>query len=230
MKENIKKQCLSVIVPFLNEEKTLKEVINKVLKQPVVLEVILVDDGSNDDYLKTVKNFLKKDVRLYKHKQNIGKGGAIQTGLKKVKGVFTLIQDADLEYNPKEYKKLLEKLIDTNSDFVYGYRGLKKGYIFAKAANLIINTYINILLGESIKDAYTGYTLGKTKIWKDLNLKSKGFEIHSELIVKLIKNNYKVEEVFINYNPRSFKEGKKIKPKDFFKALFTLTKFRFFKP
>lgn len=220
-------KSVSVIIPFLNEEKSLPIIIKKVLRQGGVFEIILVDDGSTDDYAARLKKIRSKKIKLLKHTKNSGKGKAIQTGLKKATGEYTIIQDADLEYSPDDFKLLQKLLKDQRADFVIGIRNYKNSYILAKIANRLITFYISLIYNFKIKDGYCGYTLGKTSVWKKLRLKSEGFEIQAEMVAKLLKSKYKIEQVNISYSPRSYKEGKKIKAKDFFKAIHTLTKYRF---
>lgn len=220
------KRDLTVIVPFFNEEKSLPSVIKAVLQQKKVLEVILVDDGSTDNYFDKIKKSLTHNIKFIKHPTNQGKGQSIIDGLKKASGEYLIVQDADLEYDPGDYDLLCLLLERQQADFVIGYRDYKNSYFLNKLANIIMTIYASILFTRKINDIYCGYTLGKLKVWKSLNLKSRGFEIQAEMMAKLLKGKYKIEQVKINYSPRSYKEGKKIKAKDFFKAIYTLTKYR----
>ncbi len=225
---------LSIIIPFYNEEKTLARVLKNVLKQDI-LEVIAVDDGSKDRSLKILEDFLSSDpnlrlrVEIVRHKTNLGKGAAILSGLKKSKGQYVLVQDADLEYDPGDYKKLLEPIIKGDAQFVIGNRwqAKKRGYLLAQAGNLYMNILTNFLFGSSFKDSYSCYKLGPTKIWRALRLKCQGFEIEAEITGKLANKGYKTCEVPISYKPRSFSDGKKINWKDVYKGTVTLLWIRF---
>lgn len=226
---------LSVIIPFYNEEKTLFKILQKVLKRKEVYEVIAVDDCSKDESVKALENFLAfnpeagQKVQLIKHKTNLGKGAAIVSGLKKSKGKYTLIQDADLEYDPADYQKMLEPIIKRDAQFVIGNRWLAKqrGYLLAQLGNRYINFLTNLLFNCNFRDSYCGYKLGLTRVWKKLFLKSRGFEIEAEITGKLAKGGFKIIEVPIHYRPRTFSQGKKINWKDVVKGTFTLLQVRF---
>lgn len=225
---------LSVIIPFYNEEKTLLKVLCEVLKRDEVYEVIAVDDCSEDNSLKVIKSFLasnrryQQKVHILRHKKNLGKGAAIVTGLKQSGGKYTLIQDADLEYNPDDYQKLLEPIKKGGAQFVIGNRwnAKKRGYLIAQFGNRYMNFLTNLLFGCDLGDSYSGYKLGPTKIWKKLSLKSPGFEIEAEITAKLAREGYKIFEVPIDYRPRLFSEGKKINWRDIVKGTVTLLRIR----
>ena len=211
---------LSVIVPAFNEEKTIKTVIDEVISQKNVLEIIVVNDGSTDktkqtlQKLTTDKKYSPK-VKVVNHLTNQGKGTAIRTGLKSAKGDYTIIQDADLEYSPQEFSKLLKKAGKGN--VVYGSRILGKNehaYLRTYLGNVFITTFCNILFNTNLTDSYTCYKLIPTNIVKSLNLTSNGFEIEAEITGKILKRKITIKEVPISYNPRSYEKGKKIKAKD----------------
>lgn len=220
-------KTLTVIIPFLNEEKTIADVLKKVLAQKMVLEVILVDDGSTDASVKMVKPYLNGSVKLVRHKANKGKGHAIITGLKRARGRFVLIQDADLEYQPKDYAKLIKPLQKDQAHFVLGNRWQsRRGYLLAQAGNIFLVQLINLLFRQGYGDTYTGYKAGLTRIWRALKLNSSGFEVEAEITAKLALLKAKVVEVPISYSPRKYSEGKKIHIKDVFKGGKTLIKLR----
>jgi glycosyltransferase involved in cell wall biosynthesis len=227
---------LSIIIPVFNEEKTISEILRRV--EAIDLgnwekEIIVVNDGSIDETEKIIeKSMMNKSFIYIKHNQNQGKGAAIKTGLEKVTGDFVLIQDADLEYDPNDYQKLL-RLVESGSVVVYGSRNLDKktqrGYFFYFLGGKLITAFCNLLFGSKLTDVNTGYKIFKTQIIKDLNLQSKGFEFCEEVTAKILKRKIPIREVAISYYPRTFKEGKKIKFKDGLIAILTLLKYRFLK-
>jgi len=223
---------LSIIIPAYNEEDFIGTLIEKVFSVSFSCdkEVIVVNDCSTDNTQKILEKIKGKyNFKLLKHEKNFGKGKAIKTGLEEVTGNLVIIQDADLEYNPKDIPILLEK---TNQDIsaVYGNRGTtrwpKRGYHYVIGAKILTQT-INLLYGSKLKDAYTGYKLfNLEKVDIDLlkNLKSSGFEFEAEITCKILKNRGKIVEVPINYIPRNKEEGKKIKFKDALLGLLTVIK------
>ncbi len=219
---------LSIIVPVYNEEKTVKKVLTELKKLKINKEIIVVNDGSTDKTGEILKKI--KGIRVYTHKKNMGKGAAVTTGIKKSKGELVIIQDADLEYNPKEIPKLIEALIYFGADAVYGYRFLKrkgKRVFLHDIGNRVLSFITSLLFLKSIPDMETCYKLMKRNLIEDMKLCSKGFEIEPEITVKLIRKNAKIISIPITFNARGFEEGKKIRVWDGFKALLTLLKLRF---
>jgi glycosyltransferase involved in cell wall biosynthesis len=211
---------LSVIIPVLNEEATIAAILSKVIGLKDIYEVIVVDDGSTDKTLEILQKLKKsakfaKKLKIFSHKRNLGKGSAIRTGIKRAKGNFVIIQDADLEYDPREFSKLTK--IAKEDGVVYGSRIMgksKHAYFRTYLGNIAITTLCNVLFGSRLTDSYTCYKLIPSKIFKSLNLKSHGFEIEAEITAKLLKKRIEIHEVAINYKPRSYEKGKKIKAKD----------------
>jgi glycosyltransferase involved in cell wall biosynthesis len=229
---------LSIIIPCYNEEKTINILLDEVLKVDIGVvekEIIIVDDSSTDKTLKLIENKIKKrknkNIFLLKNKKNHGKGYAIRKGLKKVTGDIIIIQDADLEYNPKDYKKLIKPIISGETKIVYGSRRLGKNnkrLYFLNWYGAIVLTFItNILYNAKITDEPTCYKTFKREVLDNINLKCEGFEFCPEITAKIIKKGYNIKEVPISYNPRTFKQGKKINWKDGFQAVWTLIKYRF---
>lgn len=212
---------LSIIIPVFNEQDTLEKVLEQVIKAPVLdyaKEIIVVNDGSTDNSSDILG---KKDLIVLNHKENLGKGAAIRTGLEKATGDLILIQDADLEYSPDDYVILL-KAFDGGA--VYGSRNLnpdKKGYFAFILGVKVLTGLINLIFKTKLTDVYTCY-----KLFKPISLESNGFEIEAEITVKLLKKGIKIKEVPIKYNPRSFKQGKKIRFKDGIKGLFAILKYK----
>lgn len=211
--------CLSVIMPVYNEKPTLQKVITQVLKQPQVIEIIVVDDGSTDEAVSNLAS--NPRIKIFKHKTNLGKGAAITTGIKKAQSQYVIIQDADLEYSPSDYPKLIQILEKNQSDFIVGNRwnANQRGYKLAQLGNWFLTILYQYIYNSSVTDPYSGSKLGKTSVWKKLKLKSSGFEIEAEIMAKLSKNRFKVTQTDIKYFPRSYSEGKKIGPIDVIKGV-----------
>jgi glycosyltransferase involved in cell wall biosynthesis len=229
---------LSIIVPCFNEEKTIKKIIRKILQiKNINKQIIIVNDGSTDNSLKLINTFRSKVDTIINHKFNRGKGSCIKSAKKKIKGNIVLIQDSDLEYNPKDYKKLIDPIIKKKYDVVYGSRVLHKNRLenidnFSHwvriYANFILTFLNNIINNQSLTDAHTCYKVFKSKIFKKIILKEDDFSFCPEITTKISNLGYKIFEVPIGYNGRKYSEGKKIKLKDGFKALYVLLKYKFF--
>lgn len=219
---------VSLIIPVMNEEKTLKYIIALCSKQKVVKQLVVVNDGSTDNTKRILNNILKTNLSkrsslaltVIHHKRNLGKGAAIKTGLKKVKGKYVMVQDADTEYSPEEIKFLYKQAEESKEGIVFGSRSMykRKGYLLAQVGNWYLNTMFNFLFGFHLTDSYTCYKLMPRKIWQELELESNGFEIDAELLAKLGITKHHIIEVPISYNPRKYSEGKKIKWVDLIKA------------
>ena len=224
---------LSVIIPVYNEEKTIEEVIEKVRNVPVEKEIIVVDDGSTDrtvNILKKIESKNYKDVKIIFKKKNEGKGSAIREGLKKVKGDVVVIQDADLEYEPMDWLKMLKVMEEKKAYVVYGSSVLSKSKKSSFAFYLggrILSAITNFLYQAGITDEPTCYKMFRREVIENINLRCKGFEFCPEITAKVRKKGYKIYEVPIQYLPRSVKEGKKIRWKDGLIAIWTLIKYRF---
>ena len=228
---------LSIIIPTYNEEKTIKNVIDRVKNvqlKNISKEIIIVDDFSTDNTKIILKKIEEKSIKIFYHKKNMGKGAAIRTGLKNATGDIILIQDADLEYNPKEYEKLLYPIINNKADVVYGSRveairkNIKNMYKLHYIGNLFLTSMTNLLYGVKITDMETGYKVFRRDVIKDTNLRAKRFEFEPEITAKILKKGYKIVEVPINFAGRKFDEGKKITWKDGVQAAYYLLKYRFF--
>lgn len=219
---------LSVIIPAFNEEKTIGTVLKKVLKRDEVLEVIAVDDGSTDNTFRIVSKLKSARIRVFRHKKNLGKGAAIITGLKWARGEYVIIQDADLEYDPDDYPKLLAPIVSKKADFVIGTRWQNKyGYWYTLFANWLMTQLTESLFGVNFGDAYSGYKIGKRQVWQSLNLSSSGFEVEAEIVARLALIGARVVQVPINYKPRLYSEGKKIRASDAFRGIIKLMQIKF---
>jgi len=224
---------LSIIIPAYNEEKTIEEIIKRVSRVllPVSKEIIAVDDKSTDKTLEILEGLRDKySLVIVRHSENSGKGSAIRSGLKKASGDFVIIQDADLEYNPEDYEKLLKPFLENNAQVVYGSRimgGKKRGKLAFYLGGRGVTLMTNIICGINITDEPTCYKVFKKDLLDSLDLQSKGFEFCPEVTAKIAKRKIKIFEVPISYNPRGKSEGKKIKGRDRFVAIWTLLKSRF---
>ena len=226
---------LSIIVPCYNEEKTILSVIEEINEfKDLDKEIIIVDDGSNDSTREILKTIKDNSVNVFYHDYNSGKGKAIRTGIEKSSGDIILIQDADLEYSPKDYPALLRPFYEAEADVVYGSRFLggagyvRLHYYLHFIANKILTHFCNIFTNLNMTDMETGYKVFKSDVIKSINLKENSFGIEPEITVKLAKKKFKFYEVAISYKGRSYEEGKKITLKDAFWAVYCILRYRYF--
>lgn len=237
--EDIKKSKevnkLTIIIPAYNEQKTIEDVLERVLslEMGVEKEVIVVDDGSTDGTKEILERLKVQDERLkvIYHGKNQGKGVAIKTALKNATGDVIAIQDADLEYNPQELKNLIQPLILKKADVVYGSRFISKNpvlYWKYFLGNKFLSLLISILYGQRVTDSYTCYKLFRKCVVENIKLFSNGFEIEAELTCRFLKEGHKILELPISYRPRSLKEGKKINYKDALIGVYTILRLKFF--
>ncbi len=225
---------VAVLIPVYNEESTIETLIEAVIKRREVTEIIAVNDGSVDRSLEILINLAQKDkrIKVVDLKKNSGKGTAIREGLKLVSSDITIIQDADLEYDPGNYPALLAPFVSPGINVVYGSR-LKKAW--NKSTNILfllggigVTLATNILYGTLLTDEPTGYKVFRSEVLKTINLKSRGFEFCPEITAKVLRQGHQIHEVPITYYPRTVAEGKKIRFRDGITAIFTLLKYRFF--
>lgn len=222
---------LSVIIPVYNEVKTIEEVIARVKATGFANEIILVDDGSSDGSTEILKEYQgQPGFQVIICDVNRGKGAAVREGIKAAKSKYAIIQDADFEYDPKDYAKLMPVIESGKADVVYGSRFMENTeyfYLRSLAANKLLTFLTNVLYHTKLTDMETCYKLFEVEKVREIPLHSRRFEFEPELTTKLLKRGYKIVEVPISYNGRSYDEGKKIRPKDGFIALWTLLKYRF---
>jgi glycosyltransferase involved in cell wall biosynthesis len=223
---------LSVIIPVYNEVESIREIVKRVKKTKLAWEIILVDDGSRDgtcDLLKEMDG--TEGVRVILHEKNQGKGAAVRTGFDAARGDVLLIQDADLEYDPRDYPTLLKPLDEGIADVVYGSRFLggprRVAMYWHMVANYMLTFMTNVLYNTILSDMETGYKVFRHKVIEGMPLRSKRFDFEPEFTAKVLKRKYRIFEVPITFNPRDYSEGKKIKLKDAFEAVWTLLKYRF---
>jgi glycosyltransferase involved in cell wall biosynthesis len=227
---------LSIIMPVYNEEKTIEKIVGKVQKvkiKNIEKEIIIVDDASKDKSLDKINKIENKykNVKVFSHKINQGKGAAIRTGLKYFTGDIVTIQDGDLEYNPEDFKRLIKPILERKTKVVYGSRllGEERGFNVPLhyLGNRILSLATTLFYFRRITDMETCYKMMTKDVVDSLKLKAKRFDIEPEITAKIIKKGYKIIEIPIIYNCRSFKEGKKITWMDGMKALYYLIKYRF---
>jgi len=225
---------LSVIIPVYNEKNTIKKIIQQVKEAELELEkeIILIDDGSTDGTREILENLEYPDVKVKFHDKNKGKGAALRTGFSLATGDFVIIQDADLEYDPREYPILLTPLLDGRADAVYGSRFLggphRVLFFWHYVGNKILTTFSNILTNINLTDMETCYKVFRKETLDNLTLKAKRFGIEPEITIKLAKQKCRIYEVPISYSGRDYNEGKKIGWKDGVAAFYHLIRFKFF--
>ena len=227
---------LSIIIPCYNEEKTLEKIIERVLKfKDLEKEIIIVDDCSTDNSKIIIKNLadLHSEIKGIFLEKNSGKGSALKKGFELVSGDIVLIQDADLEYDPKDYSALIKPFKNTDADVVYGSRFMGGEYVrlnffWHYVANKLLTFLTNVVTNLNMSDMETGYKLFKRSVIQSINIREKSFGIEPEITVKLAKKKFIFYEVPISYKGRSYEDGKKITLKDAFIAFYCIFKYRFF--
>lgn len=243
LQEKPAKLELSVIIPAYNEASTIDGLIEKVklVKLPgVVMEIVVIDDFSTDGTREKLAKLAKrkeKGVKVFFHDRNQGKGSTIRTGLANATGDIILFQDADLEYDPNDYLRIVEPILKGRAVVVYGSRFMNMNFkFFGKGRNILPLHYIgnklltlltSILYGRLLSDMETGYKVFKSSVVRSLNLRAKRFDLEPEVTAKLLKRGYKIVEVPIKYSARGFERGKKITWRDGVKAALYLLKYRF---
>jgi glycosyltransferase involved in cell wall biosynthesis len=229
------KNLLSVIIPVYDEEKTICEILNVLLKREEVAEVILIDDGSTDKSVELIKKYTDGNkIRLLEQDHNMGKGAAITRGFKEATAPYVIIQDADLEYSPEDYPNLLKPILDNSADVVYGsrFQGGSGRVLYYKhqMGNKFITFLSNLFSDLNFTDIETCYKLFKREVIQNINLESSRFGIEVEITAKLAKAKIlKIYEIPITYHGRTYSEGKKITWKDGIAALWHIIKFNVFK-
>ena len=223
---------LSVIIPIYNEAKTIHTILDRVLATNLATEIILVDDYSSDgtrDLLSSLDG--NKGIRVILQDKNQGKGAAVRTGIAAATGEVILIQDADLEYDPRDYPALLRPIEEGLSKVVYGSRFLggprRVAMFWHMLANKLLTFATNLLYNTILSDMETGYKVFRREVLAGIKLRANRFDFEPEFTAKILKRKEYIYEVPISFNPRDYTEGKKIKMKDAFAAIWALAKYRF---
>ena len=223
---------LSVVIPCYNERETIQDIVERVKAVGLATEIIIVDDGSTDGTREILHN-LQDDPLLHiiYHERNQGKGAALRTGFAAAKGDVLLIQDADLEYDPRDYPALLRPIQEGITKVVYGsrFRGgpTKTMFFWNMLANRLLTLMTNILYNTILSDMETCYKVFRREVVQEIPLRARGFEFEPEITAKILKRGYRIYEVPISYNGREWEEGKKIRWYDAPKAAWTLLRYRF---
>ena len=230
---------LTIIIPAYNEERNLASVLDSVMQVELSYgadkEIIVVDDGSTDNTVSRVQSFVAANpqarINLIRHISNQGKGAAIRTALPAVSGEYVIIQDADGELDPRDFAKMLSKMVDEDLPVVYGSRfliaGGRLGSRFFYYGNRILSALANVLYGQHLTDEATCYKLFRTSLLRSLTLRCRGFEFCPEVTAKIARCGIKIQEVPINYYPRTREQGKKVRLRDGIIAVWCLLKYRF---
>jgi dolichol-phosphate hexosyltransferase len=222
---------LSVMMPIYNEERTLETILHHVLDRPEVGEVVAIDDGSKDRSWEILNDVAARDqrVRPFRQPKNMGKGAALRRAISQLEQPFAVVQDADLEYDPRDYPALIEPLLEGRADVVYGVRGFggQTAYSFwFVIGNKGVTLASNILFDSYISDMETGYKVLRSELWKRLHLRGNRFDIEPDITARILRLGYRIHEVPIRYYARSREEGKKLTWTDGLHAVGTLIRLR----
>ena len=230
----IPERCLGVVIPVYNEEKTLHLIVEKVLARPEVAELVIVNDCSSDGTWQTMQGLAKTDdrIRIFTHEVNQGKGAALRTGFQHVNSDIVIIQDADLEYDPDEYPKLLTPILLGRADVVFGSRFLGAGmhrvlYFWHAVGNQFLTLMSNMFTNLNLTDMETCYKVFRREILKQINIEENRFGFEPEITAKVAKLRVPIYEVSISYYGRTYEEGKKIGWRDGVRAIWCILKYRF---
>ncbi len=224
---------LSIVIPAYNEANFIRDVVRRVQETPYEKEIIIVDDGSVDGTRDILKGLTDPNVTVVLQEVNQGKGAALRAGFAHAKGDIVIIQDADLEYDPRDYPKLLEPILEGKADVVYGSRFLggphRVLYFWHYVGNMGVTLLSNMFTNLNLTDMETGYKVFKREVLKDITIESNRFGFEPEITAKIAKKRCRVFEIPISYYGRSYEEGKKITWRDGIKAFFTILKHNLFR-
>ena len=227
---------ISIIIPIFNEDQTILELLKKIKQAPVKgleKEIIIVNDNSIDNTKNILNNIHDKNIKIFHHQKNQGKGAALQTGFKMATGDIILIQDADLEYNPYEYENLIQPILNEQADIVYGSRFIGSQahrvlYFWHYFGNKMLTLLSNIFSNLNLTDMETCYKVFRRQVIKKIKLNEKRFGFEPEFTIKAARQKFRFYEIGISYDGRTYEEGKKIKAKDGFYAIWYIVKYGIF--
>ena len=224
---------LSIVIPVFNEAKTIREIIKRVQDVSIEKELIIVDDCSKDGTQDILRTLSDSNIRVVTHRENMGKGAAIRTGLQQVTGDVVVIQDADLEYNPQEYHRLLQPILDGRADVVFGSRFLTTEerrvlYFWHFLGNTFLTFLSNMFTNLNLSDMETGFKVFKAEVIRNIHIEENRFGFEPEITAKIAKRRYRIYEVGISYSGRDYSEGKKIGWKDGVRAIWCILKYNLF--
>jgi len=225
---------ISVVVPVYNERPTIESIINRVKAVPLEKEIVIVDDFSHDGTRDILSTLNSGEVKVLLHEKNLGKGAALRTGFSNVTNDIVIVQDADLEYDPTEYHKLIKPILDGKADVVYGSRFMGSDphrvlYFWHMVGNKILTFLSNMFTNLSLTDMETCYKVFKREVIKNITIEENRFGFEPEITAKLAKMDLRIYEVGISYAGRSYKEGKKINWKDGVSAIRCIIKYNLFR-
>lgn len=220
---------LSVILPVYNEAKTIRQILEKIDSVNIDKEIIVVDDGSSDGTDRILNEMKFNNLKIIHHTSNRGKGAAFLTGLAHSSGEYVIIQDADLEYDPGDYFKLMEAIQQGSADIILGARFTSgyHGLLIPRLGNRFLTSFMNALFRARLNDCLTCYKISRKDTFGLLKLKSTKFDIEIEIVAKALKNKLRIMEIPISYRPRDYSEGKKIRWADGLQAIAAIIKYRF---
>ncbi len=229
-----KYRTLSVIVPVFNERNTVAEIVRRMrrVELPIDVEIVMVNDASWDGTGDILKALEDSTLQVVHHPDNSGKGAAIRTGLRQARGDLVLIQDADLEYDPDDWPRMLAPVLKGKAQIVYGSRftGERRNMLFTHwLGNRFLSLVTNVLYNTTLSDMETCYKLFDRKVLEAIDIRSNGFDFEPEITAKILRRGYRIYEVPISYAGREYSEGKKITWKDGYRALWTLIRYRFWR-
>ena len=229
------KKLVTVIIPVFNEQRTIAKILKKVIDQETInKEIIVIDDNSSDQTKNILKNNFSNDIHLIENEKNYGKGYCIKRGISNASGEIVIIQDADLEYDPSDYNKLLNPIMKNRDDVVYGSRFVGDGekrilFFWHRVGNLFLTILSNAFTNLNLTDMEVGYKAFKTECIKSIDLYENRFGFEPEITAKIAKKKLRIFEVGIKYYGRTYAEGKKINWKDGITAIYCILKYNLFR-
>ncbi|MEE9226710.1 MAG: glycosyltransferase family 2 protein [Acidobacteriota bacterium] len=223
---------ISVVVPVFNEASTIAEVLRRIRETPYDKEILVVDDGSTDGTAETLAGIADPQLRILRHERNRGKGAALRTAFREVRGEVVIIQDSDLEYDPRDYPKLLRPIEEGKADVVFGSRFIGEPhrvmFFWHYVGNRILTTLSNMFTNLNLTDMETGYKAFRASILEEIRIRSDRFGFEPEFTAKVARGGYRIYETAISYSGRGYEEGKKITWRDGLAAVWYIFRYRFF--